>query len=118
MSKSQIAEKVATDKLKDFIRARQSAGISNSGINGSLRTLRRMFWLQVQENRYPRNLVPHFPMLPKDKPRTDFFMPKEYEAALKEMPDDLKPLLTVGYYTGARKATQRRSPENPKSVSN
>jgi integrase len=97
-------EKVTTDKLKDFIRARQTAGISNSGINGSLRTLRRMFWLQVQENRYPRNLVPHFPMLPKDKPRTDFFMPKEYEAALKEMPDDLKPLLTVGYYTGARKS--------------
>jgi integrase len=95
--------KITTDKLKDFIRARQREGISNSAINGSLRTLRRMFFLQVQENRYPRNLVPHFPMLPKDKPRTDFFMPTEYEAALKEMPDDLKPLLTVGYYLGARK---------------
>jgi len=98
------ADKITTDKIKDFIRDRQEVGISNSGINGSLAALRRMFWIQVQETRFPRNLVPHFPMLKKDKPRTDFLTADQYRALLEEMPADLKPLLTVAYYTGARRS--------------
>lgn len=41
---------ITTARIKDFIQDRQRAGVSNSGINGSLAALRRMFWLQVQEN--------------------------------------------------------------------
>jgi len=98
------ADKITTDTIKDFIRARQQAGISNSGINGSLAALRRMFSIQVQENRFPLSLVPHFPMLESNQPRTDFLTKEEYEKLSTELREELRPLLTVAYYTGARKS--------------
>jgi len=97
-------KEITTAKIKDFIEDRQLEGVSNSGINGSLAVLRRMFWLQVQESRFPRNLVPHFPMLPKNKPREDFLTQEQYEKVLAALPDDLKPLFVVSYHTGARKS--------------
>src|SRR5215470_11315362 len=66
-----MVEKITTGAIKAFIQERQKGGISNSGINGSLAALRRMFWLRVKEKKFPRSPVPHFPMLPEDKPRTD-----------------------------------------------
>ena len=42
-------------------------------------------------------------MLKKDNPRTDFFTTEEYQRLLKELKPDLRPLLTVSFYTGARR---------------
>ena len=98
------ADKITAETIKEFIRARQKQGVSNDGINGSLRMLRRMFWLQVQDRRFPRNFVPHFPMLPKGQRRTDFLMRDEYDKQLAELAEELRPLVTVAYNTGARKS--------------
>ena len=62
-----------------------------------------MFWLQVEENKFPANFVPYFPQLPKQKKRTDFLTKEEFEKLYVELPHDLKPLLAVGYHTGARR---------------
>jgi len=97
------ADKISPEAMKDFIRQRQSEGASNSNINHALRLLRRMFWLQVEENHFPQSLVPHFPLLKKDASRKDFLTPKEYNKLLAALPNDLKPLLAVGYHSGARR---------------
>ncbi len=95
---------VTTARIKDFIQSRQAEGVTNSGINGSLAALRRMFWLQVQERRLPRNLVPHFPMLPRNKPREDFLDQEQYGRVLAALDGDVKSLFIVSYHTGARKS--------------
>ena len=97
------AEAITIETIKAFIRKRQKEGLSNSCINGSLAALRRMFWLQVEEKRFPTNAVPHFPMLPPDPPRTDFLSDEEYRKVLAELHSDSKPLLTVAYHCGARR---------------
>ena len=98
------ASAITTEAMKEFIRKRQADSVGNGGINGSLVMLRRMFWLQVKERKFPRNLVPYFPLLEKPKPRRDFLTPDQHAKILKHLPDDLRPLQTVAYDTGARKS--------------
>ena len=98
------AQEIDTSLMKKFIAERQKAGVSNSGINGSLRILRRMFRLQHKENGYPVNLIPFFPLLPADKPRKDFLTQQQYEKVLAELPGDLQPLFICSYFTGARRS--------------
>jgi len=99
-----VVEQITTEAIKRFIQKRQKESISNSGINGSLAALRRMFWLRVKEKKFPRNLVPNLPMLPKDQPRTDFLTMDDYKKLLAELREELRPLLTVAFYTVARKS--------------
>ena len=46
--------------------------------------------------------VPHIPMLKENNVRKGFFEHKEYLALRRELPKYLKPVLTFGYFTGAR----------------
>jgi len=96
-------EHITTPALKDFVRHRQAEHKSNSNINHSLRILRRMFWLQVEENHFPANLVPHFPMLKKDMARRDFLTPEEFKKVMAQLSLAVKPIAIVGYNTGARR---------------
>lgn len=98
------AEKITSVAMKDFIRQRQAEGASNSNINHALRILRRMFWLQVEENHFPQSLVPHFPLLKKDAARKDFLEPKEFDKVAKHLPPAVRPLAIVGYNSGARRS--------------
>jgi integrase len=97
------ASNITTEALKEFIRKRQEQGIGNAGINGSLRMLRKMFSLQVKERKFPRNLVPSFPMLPNPKSRRDFLTLEQHATLVKHLPEELRPLQIVGYDTGARR---------------
>ncbi len=96
-------EQIKTPALKDFVRERQAEGEGNSNINHSLRILRRMFWLQVEENHFPSNLVPHFPLLKKDAARRDFLTPEEFEKVLAHLSPAVRPVAIVGYNSGARR---------------
>jgi integrase len=97
------AEQIKTAALKDFVRERQAAGLSNSAINHALRVLRRMFWLQVEENNLPQGLVPAIPLLKKDSARKDFLTLDEFNKVLAHLAPAVQPLATVGYYSGARR---------------
>jgi integrase len=48
-------------------------------------------------------MVPAIEMLPETNRRKGFFEQEEYEAVLARLPDQLKGVLTVGYWTGMRK---------------
>lgn len=97
------AEQITTAALKDFIRHRQVKGASNSNINHALRVLRRMFWLQVEENHFPQSLVPHFPLLKKDAARKDYLTQEEFDKVLKHLTPSVRPLAIVGFNSGARR---------------
>jgi integrase len=96
-------EQINTPALKDFVRQRQAEGMSNSNINNSLTVLRRMFWLQVEENHFPQTLVPHFPMLRKDAARRDYLTPAEFEKVLTHLTPAVRPLAIVAFNSGARR---------------
>jgi integrase len=97
------ASNITTEAMKEFVRKRQEQGIGNAGINGPLRILRKMFSLQVKERKFPRNMVPSFPMLPKSKARRDFLTLEQHATLVKHLPGELRPLQIVSYDTGARR---------------
>lgn len=97
-------EQISSAAMKDFIRHRQAQGASNSNINHALRILRRMFWLQVEENHLPQACVPLFPLLKKDAPRKDYLEPEDFKKVRKHLPPDIQPLATVAYNSGARRS--------------
>jgi integrase len=91
---------ITTDRIRAFILKRQEQGTPNSTINRSLTALRRMFNLAVQDGKLRE--VPHFPMQKESAPRKGFLEYEEFQRLRQELPEDLRPLLTVGFYTGMR----------------
>ena len=61
-----------------------------------------MFRLAAEEDRIPR--IPHFPMLEENNVRSGFLEPEQYKRLLDELPDCLKPILVMAYWTGCRKS--------------
>ena len=47
--------------------------------------------------------VPHIPKLKENSPRTGYFKHEEFARLRAELPDHLKPVLTMAYFTGMRK---------------
>ena len=46
--------------------------------------------------------LPFFPMLPEARPREGTLPQEKYSALLGELPDYLRPILTIGFNTGMR----------------
>ncbi len=93
---------VTTDAIRSFIRKRQEEDAANGTINRSLALLRRMFRLAVQDGKL--HDVPHFPMLKEAPPRRGFLEHADFQKLRMELPECLRPVATMGYYTGMRKS--------------
>ncbi len=91
---------VTTDRIRAFILKRQEQGAPNSTINSSPGALRRMFNLAVQDGKLRE--APHFPMQKEPPARKGFLEHEEFQRLRRELPESLRPLLTVGFYTGMR----------------
>jgi len=91
---------ITSDSLRAFIRARQENGAANGTINRSLSLLRRMFRLAVADGKLRE--VPHFPMLKEAPPRKGFLEHTDYQKLRQELPEHLRTVLAMGYYTGMR----------------
>jgi integrase len=91
---------ITTDRLREFIRKQQGAGAANGTINRSLALLRRMFNLAIQDGKLRE--LPHFPMLKEAAPRKGFLEHAQFQALRTELPEYLRPVLTMGYCTGMR----------------
>ncbi len=94
------AMNITTDAIRGFIRKRQEEGVANGTINRELALLRRMLRLAVQDGKLRD--VPHFPMLKEAPPRKGFLEHANYKKLRQELPEHLRPILAVGYYTGMR----------------
>jgi integrase len=93
---------IDTTMMKKFAAFLQSEGLSNGSINRSLSALRRMFHLAMEEQRL--RFIPYFPMLEEAAPRKGFFERDEYQKLYAALPEYLRPVLAIGYYTGMRRA--------------
>lgn len=95
------AVSITTDAIREFSRKRQEEGAANGTINRSLALLRRMFHLAVEDSKLRD--VPHFPMLDEASPRKGFLEHGDFQWLRQELPEPLRPVLTMGYYTGMRR---------------
>jgi integrase len=92
---------ITTDRLRQFIRKQQEEnGSANGTINRSLALLRRMFNIAVQDSKLRD--VPYFPMLKEAPPRKGFLEHADFLRLRGELPEYLRPTLTMGYFTGMR----------------
>lgn len=94
---------ITTERARAYIAKRQDDGASNGTINRELAALKRMFTLGSKMTPPKVTRAPFIPMLKESNVRQGFFEHNEYLALARELPEYLKPLLTFGYFTGARK---------------
>lgn len=93
---------ITTERVRAYTSKRQVEGASNASINRELAALKRMFNLAAATTPPKVVRVPYIPMLKENNVRRGFFHHSEYLALRRELPEYLKPVLTFGYYTGAR----------------
>lgn len=91
---------ITTDRLREFIRKQQEGGAANGTINRALALLRRMFKLAVQDSKLRD--CPYFPMLKEASAREGFLEHADFLRLRTELPEYLRPVLTMGYFTGMR----------------
>jgi len=98
------ADEITTDNVNDYAERRLDDGAANATVNRELAFLRLAFNLARKAGKISPEMMPCFEMLPEDNRRTGFFEQEQYEAVLCKLPDYLKGVLAMGYWTGMRKA--------------
>jgi integrase len=98
------ADEVTTDHVNEYAERRQAGGASNATINRELAVLRLAFNLARKAGKIKPEVLPCFEMLPENNRRTGFFEQEQYEAVLLNLPDHLRGVLIMGYWTGMRES--------------
>ncbi len=93
---------ITTDRVNDYIKARQEAKAAPATIRNELAALKRMFTLGVQAGKVAYR--PYIPSIEVRNVRTGFFEEAEFRAVLEHLSDGLKPMAEFCYLTGWRKS--------------
>lgn len=93
---------ITSDRVRAYAVNRQQHNASNGTINRELAALKRMFNLAAKTTPPKIVRVPYIPMLKERNVRKGFFEHQEYLALRNALPNYVRPVLTFGYYTGAR----------------
>lgn len=93
------ADQIKPSILREYIRARKTAGATNAGINRELSAIKRALRLG-----YPEKVavIPKIEKLPEDNERQSAFTAAQFRTLLDKANDTLKGVLIVAYYTGWR----------------
>lgn len=92
---------ISAERIEEYVNQRREQGASDSSIQKEIGTLRRGFNLAIEK----KHLIekPKFPTLKLSNVRTGFFEESEFRAVLAHLPEEIKPIATLGYYYGMRK---------------
>ena len=91
---------ITSDQISAYVAFRKRDGAANATINRELAALRRMFRLGKRAGKVGE--LPFVALLQEDNIRRGFFEPAQFQAVLRHLPDDLKPVVEVAYITGWR----------------
>jgi integrase len=94
---------ITVDAINQFKTSRQAAGAANGTINRALAALRRMYKLATDQSKV--RFTPAIKLLFESKrvsPRQGFLDVVEYEKLSNTVPEYIRPLLAMGFYTGMR----------------
>lgn len=96
------ASDLMTDEITRYIRMRQSEKppAASASINLELSTLKRAFNLAVRAGRL--HVRPYIPSIEVNNVRKGFFEANELKAVVKELPDDIRPIIRFCFLTGWR----------------
>ena len=94
---------ITTDRINVYIAQRLEEGTSNASINRELSALKRMFSLGAKMTPPKVMRIPYIPHLKENNVRTGYFEYSEFIALRNALPQYLKPVVTMAYYTGMRK---------------
>ena len=83
--------------------SRLSDGAAPATVNRELTMLRRAFSLGYQCEPRKVERIPRIKLFKENNVRTGFFEHEHYSAMLKSLPEHLKPVLVMGYWTGLRR---------------
>ena len=97
------AADITTGRIKEYITTKQTDGMANGSINRTLAALKRMFSLAMRQTPPIVASMPYIPMLKENNTRTGFYSYEEYVSVLDKLPDYLKGVFAVAYFTGMRK---------------
>ena len=91
---------ITTADVWNYIACRQEEGAASATINRELAILKRAYRLAIQAG----NLLhrPQVPMLTEDIVRQGFFEQDEFEDVREHLPEHLRGVVTLAYYTGWR----------------
>src|SRR5215472_12752411 len=97
-----LARTVTPDRISKYINQRlNKEGAARATVQLELACLRRMLRLGFQHSKVAR--VPYVPCLKIENARQGFFEQEDFERVRVALPDYLRPLVTVAYWTGWRK---------------
>lgn len=94
------AVNISNDRILAFVEKRQAQKTPNGTINRSLAALRRMFYLAKKGGKVRD--VPHIPMLKEPPPRKGFLEYEDFRRLREHLPEYMRPVLTLAFYTGMR----------------